>query len=229
MERSNSPQPPESGFRASLASASLPEFIQIGGAGGGRIIYRVSSGGRSGYLYFDAGHVVHAHTDRASGQDAAFEILQWDHGTIEAWPGPWPRAHTFSTTPQALLLQAAYREDEDRRHGALIPFERHRKPMHDPAFETLIHQPTISAGVLLDRDGGIVVGKGGDLEELGALASYAAMLAELVGESLGLEGFAGFDARIGEEDCAMRKTSTGLTVTLGARGTAGGQPWEELP
>lgn len=238
MERTN-PANPSPGFRASLQSASLPEFIQIGGAAGGRVIYRIVSDGRAGYLYLEAGQVVHAHTHRAEGREAAFEILRWEQGTIEAWPGPWPRTTTFSASPQSLLLEAAYREDEGRRRGELIPLELHRKDpeftspetcrdaMTNPSFEDLICSPAVTDAVLVDRDGVVVVGKGTAQEDLGSVASYAAMLAELVGDALGLEGFVGLDARVGEQQCALRRSHRGLSLMLGERGTASSLPWEE--
>lgn len=233
MERSHPPVMSSAGFRASLHSASLPEFIQLGGAAGGRAIYRVVSEGRVGFLYLDAGQVVHATAQRKEGEDAAFEILRWEGGTIESWPGPWPARTTIRMSPQTLLLQAAYREDEGRR---LIPLELHRREdsghedmpgTEDPmtSFESLLAEPGISDAVLVDRDGVVQLGKGPVQDELAAMASYAAMLADLVGEALGVEGFVGLDASFGEAECALRKAGHGWSLTLGRRGTTGMVPW----
>lgn len=234
MERSHPPATSPPGFRASLHSASLPEFIQLGGAAGGRAIYRVVSEGRIGYLYLDAGKVVHATAQRKEGEDAAFEILRWERGTIESWPGPWPAKTTIRMSPQTLLLEAAYREDEGRR---LIPLELHRKEVgeheeprrrEDPmvqSFEARIVEPSLSDAVSIDRDGVVLLGKGALQDELAALTSYAALLADLVGEALGIEGFTGLDAQLGDSEFALRKTGHGWCSTLGQRGSVSAAAW----
>jgi len=238
------PPPPSSlGFQASVHGASLPEFIQMGATLGKRLIYRVLSEGRAGYLYFDQGQVVHARTHLQAGQEAAFEILRWKQGSIESWSGPWPRETTFCCSPQYLLLQAAYREDEAARGtaGELIPIDIHRRE-DDPLssldavepedespmdFASATRGDAYSDAVIVDHDGTIVMGKGAEQEELAGIACYAAMLADLVGEALGLEGFQGLDARIGNEDCAVRRMPGAWGIAMGQRGSSNGVPWSE--
>src|SRR5262245_17045311 len=74
---------PESGFRASLRGASLPDLVQMECLSRGEGVFRVSSGSRIGYLMFRRGQLVHAVTGALSGDSAALEILKWRQGTFD--------------------------------------------------------------------------------------------------------------------------------------------------
>ena len=77
-----------------------------------RLVVEVSGEGGVGYLYFDAGRVVHASTPRNRGQEAALEILGWTYGTFQASNRSWPSAPTIEMSHESLLLHAAKQQDE---------------------------------------------------------------------------------------------------------------------
>jgi hypothetical protein len=101
------------GFHAQLVGASLWDLVQLECLARSHLVVEVTGEGGVGYLYFDAGRVVHASTLRFRGLPAALEILGWTHGTFQTSGRSWPvGASTIEVPSESLLLQAAKRRDE---------------------------------------------------------------------------------------------------------------------
>jgi len=75
--------------------------------------------------------------------------------------------------------------------------------------------------VKLAPDGSVLTAKGADSEDFAAVAAYASQLAELVGESLGIDGFREMDCEFRKGRCVIHVDDEGNT--LGVR------PWTEMP
>jgi hypothetical protein len=104
---------PAVGFHAQLEGASLWDLVQMECLARSRLVVEVTGEGGVGYLYFDAGRIVHATTARHRGEAAAFEILGWTHGRFQASNRSWPTAvPTIEKSSESLLLHAAQRRDE---------------------------------------------------------------------------------------------------------------------
>ncbi|HVU50994.1 MAG TPA: DUF4388 domain-containing protein [Polyangia bacterium] len=103
---------PAPGFHAELQGASLWDLVQMECLARSRLVVEVTGEGGVGYLYFDAGRVVHASTERHRGQAAALEILGWTQGTFQPARRSWPIAPTIEMSHEALLLHAAKHRDE---------------------------------------------------------------------------------------------------------------------
>jgi hypothetical protein len=73
---------------------------------------QVTSDGRMGYLYFDAGQIVHARYGGAIGERALFEMLRWRGGDVTPVERAWPTRATIQQSWQNLLLRAAQEQDE---------------------------------------------------------------------------------------------------------------------
>jgi hypothetical protein len=113
---------PAVGFHAQLDGASLWDLVQMECLARSRLAVEVTGEGGTGYLYFDAGRVVHATTARLRGVPAALEILEWTSGTFRASSRSWPTgAATIDMTHEGLLLHAAQRRDE-RAASNLVAF-----------------------------------------------------------------------------------------------------------
>ncbi|HVX93730.1 MAG TPA: DUF4388 domain-containing protein [Polyangia bacterium] len=106
---------PAVGFHAKLEGASLWDLVQMECLARSRLVVEVTGEGGVGYLYFDGGRVVHASTQRHRGQEAAFEILGWTHGTFQPSTRSWPSAPTIDMSHESLLLHAAKYGDEQQR------------------------------------------------------------------------------------------------------------------
>ena len=104
-----------SGFRARLSGATIADLVQMECLAGSRLAARVSSAGRTGYLFFDAGQLVHAELGSTTGEAAALAILSMSGGDFEATDRSWPASPTIATNWQNLLLRAAQDSDEQTR------------------------------------------------------------------------------------------------------------------
>jgi hypothetical protein len=113
---------PSVGFHAQLDGASLWDLVQMECLARSHLAVEVTGEGGTGYLYFDAGRVVHAATARSRGVAAALEILEWTSGTFRPSNRSWPTgAATIDMTHEGLLLHAAQRRDE-RAASNLVAF-----------------------------------------------------------------------------------------------------------
>lgn len=100
------------GFRAELDGLDLPTLAQILCARRVRLVLRVTSGGDEGYLYFDAGALVHAEARGREGEAAFALMLSWASGETTPCERPWPARPTLQGSIESLLLTAAHMHDE---------------------------------------------------------------------------------------------------------------------
>jgi len=175
-----------SGFAVQFEGTSLWDLIQFECLRRAERIVRITSRGQVGFLYFRGGNVVHASTLRGSGEGAVREMLEWVGGVIEPWSGRWPDRESITASWQSLLLGAATAADRGAEGGARIYLPPTSAapvaPRAAPESET----------VVLAKNGQIV--KGHKVRGLPEAAAYAAQMADLIGEYLGLDGFHGIEA-----------------------------------
>ncbi len=104
-----------SGFAGHLRCASLADLVQLECLSGGRTAISVRAGDLTGHLFFDGGALVHAEAGELVGNDAAFAILGWSHGTFGQSPVAWPSERSIDVPWQQLLMISAQRRDEELR------------------------------------------------------------------------------------------------------------------
>jgi predicted regulator of Ras-like GTPase activity (Roadblock/LC7/MglB family) len=231
----------ESGFRANLHGASLADLVQMECLSGRERVIRVSSGGEVGYIFFRGGQIVHAVSRRGIGETAVLEILRWNDGTFEPCSAGWPDRDSVSSNWQNLLLLSAQHRDESGRHN-LVAFPGARAvgrstssspppPVAVPASsraeraersEASVNAETsapllaqVRAAVRIDPAGNVVSSKG-DAEALAQVAAYAARLAELVGDGLGMQGLLSVEVTQQRSRTLIYKEKTGNTFALSA-------------
>lgn len=116
-----SPAASQRGFIIRTAGAQLPDLIQINCQNRVRGVFRISSTGPDGYLFFDDGVVAYAELGDASGIDAVATMLSLPGGSIEPCVREWPDGERLDLGADALLLRAAQRLDESARDRAAAP------------------------------------------------------------------------------------------------------------
>jgi hypothetical protein len=235
----------ESGFRASLHGASLADLVQMECLSGRERVIRISSGHEVGYLFFRAGQIVHAVSRRGIGETAALEILRWNDGTFEPCSAGWPDRDSIGSNWQNLLLLSAQHRDEANRrdeasHHNLVAFPGSRsgavpRPSSPPPPVAVAAPPISSsrseasvsteaaapmlaqvrAAVRIDPAGNVVSSKG-DANELSQVAAYAARLAELVGDGLGMQGLLSVEVTQQHSRTLIYKEKSGNTFALSA-------------
>jgi hypothetical protein len=221
----------ESGFRASLHGASLADLVQMECLSGRERVIRISSGSEVGYLFFRGGQIVHAVSRRGIGETAALEMLRWDDGTFEPCSAGWPDRDSIGSNWQNLLLLSAQHRDESGRHN-LVAFPGVRtstrpSPPPPPSSPPISSRLEVSvsgetstpmlaqvrAAVRIDQAGNVVSAKGA-AEELTQIAAYAARLAELVGDGLGMQGLVSVEVTQLRSRTLIYKEKTGNTFAL---------------
>lgn len=202
---------PSSGFAAVLEGVSLADLVQLECLRGLTRGVRVRAEGCEGMLYFDQGQLVHAETGDAQGEEAACQILAWETGTVEPVDASRVQATTIHTSWQVLLLTAAQRQDERGRgpqsHSQIThSTERSQSELERARTSEAERWQArgVRALVHLDEQGGVLQGPGA-ASDLPDRVAYAARLAQLIGEDLGL---AAFD----ELDCSYEQKSLHIWV-----------------
>jgi hypothetical protein len=230
------------GFHAQLEGAGLWDLVQMECLARSRLVVEVTGEGGVGYLYFDAGRVVHATTVRQRGQAAALEILGWTHGTFQASNRSWPSgAPTIDISHESLLLQAAKDLDE-RAASNLVAFparaaealeevelleidEEGEEDMRNANIEDTMVPPAAPRGenaadfpvmLRLSSHGAVVRNKGGS-EELAEATAYAHRLVQLTGELLGLEEFVALECAFANDRFIVFTEGDGDVVALRPR------------
>lgn len=217
----------ESGFRANLHGASLADLVQMECLAGRERVMRVSSGGEVGYLFFRGGQIVHAISRRGTGETAALEILRWNDGMFEPCNAGFPDHDSIGSSWQNLVLLAAQHRDESGRHnlvafpGARAAAQRSPTPAVPRAEASVNAEPSspllaqVRAAVRIDPAGN-VVGSKGEAEELSQIAAYAARLAELIGDGLGMQGLRSVEVAQRGSRTLIYKEKSGNTFALSA-------------
>lgn len=225
----------EGGFQALLRDAGLWDLVQMKCEARARCVVRVGSHGRSGYLYFAEGRIVHAILGELQGERAALEILGWSQGSWDPCERPWPAQAGITTAWQALLLQAAQRQDEARnaKHLTVVQAKYEAARAQDDKAATMqqgsgsvpprreesgtSYRPDdFEHAVRMDAQGNVVSGHG-RAEELAALSAYACRLADLVGELMGMGKLHALEASLIEGRCLIFRGQSGATVALKPR------------
>jgi Domain of unknown function (DUF4388) len=210
----------ETGFRASLRGATLPDLVQLECLAQSDAAFRITSQNKIGHLFFQKGQIVHALTGDLEGEAAALEILKWQKGVFEPCNVAWPDAPTVHSGWQNILLLAAQARDESGRHN-LVAFPKGRTSSTPPAPAVSAassgsgSHPRVQEFVRMDHNGNVLSMRG-PAESLASLAAYVARLSQLIGESLALEPMSALECEFRESRSIIHVERNGNLVALKA-------------
>jgi hypothetical protein len=226
-QSSHSSEVSESGFRAQLRQANLPDLVQMECLSRSQRAIRVTTVGNIGYLFFAEGQVIHASTLELDGEAAAREILLWSQGTFEPCERPWPAKPSIAKSWQVLLLEAAHAADE-RMQRNLVSLPAPPRPAEEKAsfvsqeVETMTKNSLADAGLKKDEPRlalrlnaqGSLVSSHGASEDFAEMVAYACRLVEVIGDLLGMDGFQALEYASNDGRCFIYREPTGDTVVL---------------
>ena len=110
--------PAKSVFQGELGLLSLFDLGQLLMLNRASGELAVTSKGRRGYFYFDAGMIVNAVDDEYhEGEGAAYNLFTWRAGSFEFTPGPPSGARSIEEGAEGLMMEAARRMDESGDDG----------------------------------------------------------------------------------------------------------------
>lgn len=133
-DRIESSPPSSSGFAGRLDGATVADLVQLECAAGRTRAIKVQSQGRTGYLCFEQGQLVHAIAPGAVGDAAVLQILGWQEGAFEPARVRWPATASVRSSWQHLLLVAAHEADE-RARSKILEFPPGRSKQAERADE----------------------------------------------------------------------------------------------
>jgi hypothetical protein len=73
---------------------------------------QLKNGGQKGDLFFKNGNVIHASLGKLTGEEAVYELMNWEKGTFDLVPDVEPPSITVTRSWTSLLLEAARLSDE---------------------------------------------------------------------------------------------------------------------
>jgi hypothetical protein len=103
------------GFQGAIGSIPLADLLQVWSINRFCGNVTVSSGERTGHLYFVDGEVVHAEAGGVTGEPAVGMILGWPEGSFELFPNTTTLHRTIDKRFSHLILDAHRTLDEQRR------------------------------------------------------------------------------------------------------------------
>jgi hypothetical protein len=218
-----------SGFQARIKGASLADLVQMECLAGSRRVVRVTSGDQVGYLFFRAGHLVHALARSLTGEAAALEMLGWDEGTFDPAERDWPARDSITCNWQSLLLRAAQARDE-KDAGSVVALHADGRPKTRPSplpigesieFDVTpikvaghtLRSEDFELFLCMNRDGALVASHG-STQDFADIAAYAIRLAQLIGDGLGIERFVAMECAFKEGRCFILVEEGGDVVAL---------------
>ena len=105
------PQPV--GVTGSLSEMSLPDIVQILGAGRKTARVTLENNGKTAYIYLEDGRVVNAEIDDLKGEEAFYKILWWNEGTFTIDPNVEITERLINMSNDSLMLEGFRRMDEE--------------------------------------------------------------------------------------------------------------------
>jgi len=107
--------PSNGGFVGVLDEVNLLDYIQMIKAIRRRgVISIVSRTGQRAAIFLDGGTVRHAQCGDATGKEAFFRCLELEAGSLSVQPWTDPPTESINAAAEALLMEAARRQDEAR-------------------------------------------------------------------------------------------------------------------
>ncbi len=198
---------PDSSFEGTITGLQLGDIIQLNNLSQASSALRVKTSAGKGILYFSEGNIIHASCGDLVGEDAFYELIRFEGGTIESfYPEQIPEP-TITAPVSLLLLQGAVMADErkhkemeneesvvltsetDSTYPATIEPIEEEDNMNE--LQNLLTEFTNIPGVntvcLVGRDGFLlesVALSGIDAEMIGAIASSGFGASEAMGNQL---------------------------------------------
>ncbi|MCA1764901.1 MAG: response regulator [Desulfobulbaceae bacterium] len=99
-------------FKGTVAGVGLTDVIQIKALSGVNSALRVKEGEHQGIIYFEGGRIVHAICDDLEGDEAFYQIMEFNGGLLDSVNVKEMPDRTIESPVEALLMEGVRRMDE---------------------------------------------------------------------------------------------------------------------
>ncbi|MFN2366199.1 MAG: response regulator [Desulfurivibrionaceae bacterium] len=192
-------------FKGTVAGVGLTDVIQIKALSGVNSALRVKEGEHQGIIYFEGGRIVHAICDDLEGDEAFYQIMEFNGGLLDSVNVKEMPDRTIESPVEALLMEGVRRMDEknaararedersDNEDKVIEGKEENAKKEDDMAdlkdvLTEFTNIPGVNTACLVGRDGFLldsIAIAGIDTEMIGAIASSGFGASESMGTQLG--------------------------------------------
>ena len=100
------------GLEGNLKMMSLASIVQINCDERNQAQLILNYQGKSGAIYFKDGEMIHAETGEKTGEEAVYELLDWENGSFQLKMGAEPSLRTIDMPWSGILLEGMRRIDE---------------------------------------------------------------------------------------------------------------------
>lgn len=191
-------------FKGTVAGVGLTDVIQIKALSRVNSALRVKEGDRQGILYFENGQVIHAICDEVEGEEAFYQIMEFNGGLLDSINVTNLPGQTITAPVEALLMEGVRRMDEK---SALAAAEAEESSVNEDSvvdddnankeddmaelkevLTEFTNIPGVNTACLVGRDGFLldsIAISGIDTEMIGAIASSGFGASESMGSQLG--------------------------------------------
>ncbi len=105
------------GVSGSLSEMSLPDIVQILGAGRKTGLVTLLNNDKKAEIFLEEGRIVNAKVDDIKGEEAFYQILYWVDGTFTIDPSVTPDEQLINVSNDSLILEGFRKMDEASRNG----------------------------------------------------------------------------------------------------------------
>lgn len=97
----------------------------------------IQSSSQIALLYFKAGELVHAQSEKNEGEEVVYNILRWEDGTFVVESNVEPPKTTVNKSWSGLLMEGAKRLDEEANESATFNTNKNEKLEVNPMVQKL--------------------------------------------------------------------------------------------
>lgn len=172
------------GFEGEVAGLGLSDLLQLNARNRFSGCFRIRHEDSLGLIFFRDGEIVHAELAGRIGEEAIWDILEWQTGRFAVEPNVVTARRSIHKGVEHLLLEAHRVLDERRASGRTRAAPAPPPPAPAPqapggaaaAVEAVRAVPGVANAVVLTREGRRVSTDGYDAEVLTGQAVYLAMV-----------------------------------------------------
>lgn len=175
----------------------------------GRHSFRLSRAGRSGHLFIDQGHVIHAEYGEDFGLNAVFQLLRAGPMRLEHWLGAWPRQGSIRLSAERLLAAPDRREPSPPADTGVVRkvvLPAAAAPGLSPVSAARRLQAPPTTMVRLSTRGLLLTARGKDAARLADAAALIHSLAQRIAADLAQRGPASVHLQGGESSLLVMRS-----------------------
>lgn len=147
-------------LEGSLKMMSLASIVQINCEERNQAQLILSYQGQSGTIFFQDGEMIHAEAGGKSGEEAVYELLEWEDGSFQVKMGAEPNLRTIKTPWSGVILEGMRRIDESTADWSpewdgddFLQEEDQESKVQEKVAKAILSNDQVTSAVICSTDG----------------------------------------------------------------------------